>query len=376
VTPDRAGRLTAALIVRDESRYLPGCLESLTIADEIVVVDTGSTDDTIDIARRFGATILHHEWAGDFAAPRNRGLDAATGAWILYIDADERLRVPDGAQVKCLLDDPRHVACTVRYLPRTGFTRYHEHRLFRNDPRIRFHGRIHESFLGDMAAIIDTDDRSVAVSTVEIDHLGYDGDLSRKHARNLPLLRARLEETPNHVYSWDHLGRTLAAMGQPEEARAAWRTGIEIARRRGWADVLDSLPYADLLRELSPSADGYAELLAEALEHFPDDHMLRWIEGRALMSAGRFEEARPLFERLITVDPDTYCHARIGYDRRIFRVLAYDSLGVIHFRLGQPAESRLYFELASAADPAEPAHHVRRLLMESRMQAAATGSWR
>src|SRR5438552_2548557 len=85
--------LTAAMIARDEERHLPACLASLAdVVDEVVLVDTGSVDRTVEIARAHGATVLHHSWSDDFSAPRNLGLDNARGRWILYIDADERLR--------------------------------------------------------------------------------------------------------------------------------------------------------------------------------------------------------------------------------------------------------------------------------------------
>ncbi|MGO9882155.1 MAG: glycosyltransferase family 2 protein, partial [Solirubrobacteraceae bacterium] len=96
--------LSGALIVRDESRVLSDCLASIReIVDEIVVVDTGSVDDSVEIARRYGARVIHHPWRDDFAQARNAALDAARGEWILYIDADERLSGGDRASVEQLL---------------------------------------------------------------------------------------------------------------------------------------------------------------------------------------------------------------------------------------------------------------------------------
>ena len=83
-------RLSACLIVKDEEARLPECLASIAFCDEVIVVDSGSTDRTTEIARASGATILEHPWEG-FAVQRNVGLDAARGEWILEIDADERV---------------------------------------------------------------------------------------------------------------------------------------------------------------------------------------------------------------------------------------------------------------------------------------------
>ena len=111
-------RLTAAVIVKDEAEHLAGCLASLRGAvDEIVVVDTGSTDGSVAVAQGFGAVVLHHEWAGNFSDARNRGLDRATGEWILYIDADERLQVPAGA-LRSAVDRDDAAACWVLFQPR------------------------------------------------------------------------------------------------------------------------------------------------------------------------------------------------------------------------------------------------------------------
>src|SRR5680860_285424 len=97
-------RISLCMIMRDEEEHLARCLASVQgVVDEIVIVDTGSVDRSIEIAESFGARVLHEEWHGDFATPRNTGIDAATGDWILVLDADEELI--DGAALKELLHD-------------------------------------------------------------------------------------------------------------------------------------------------------------------------------------------------------------------------------------------------------------------------------
>src|SRR5258708_8519030 len=106
--PDRPSlaRVSATLIVRDESRFIEDCLRSLVgVADEIVVVDTGSNDETLEKARRFPIELSHFAWRGDFSAARNFAIEQATGDWILYIDADERLHVPSLRAVHDAVDD-------------------------------------------------------------------------------------------------------------------------------------------------------------------------------------------------------------------------------------------------------------------------------
>ena len=107
------------------------------------------------------------------------------------------------------------------FRPQTGFTRYREHRLFRNRGDLRFRGVIHESILPALHEACTREGAHVAGSAAALDHLGYDGNLSAKHLRNRPLLEARLATEPDHVYSRDHLGLTLLGMGDDDGAEAA-----------------------------------------------------------------------------------------------------------------------------------------------------------
>src|SRR5215471_14880105 len=194
-------RLSATLIVRDESAVIEDCLKSLAgVVDEIVLVDTGSRDDTIEKARRFPISLHTFEWCGDFSAARNFALDQATGDWILYIDADERFEIPDMPTLRRLLEDRSKVAWRLRFYPRIGTTPYAELRLFRNDPRIRFHGVIHEHMKDGINAVCREDGLEIGVCDLVLRHIGYEADQRHKIARNVPLLRAYLEREPNRVY--------------------------------------------------------------------------------------------------------------------------------------------------------------------------------
>lgn len=98
-------RLSACLIVRDEERRLPDALASVAFCDEVVVVDSGSTDRTVAIARDAGATVVEHPWSG-FGAQRNVAIDHATGDWILEVDADETITPELACEIRAFLDDP------------------------------------------------------------------------------------------------------------------------------------------------------------------------------------------------------------------------------------------------------------------------------
>jgi glycosyltransferase involved in cell wall biosynthesis len=357
--------LSASMIVRDEARHLAACLASVRdVVDEMVVVDTGSKDDTVAIAESFGAQVFQFPWVDDFAAARNFALDRSRGSWILYIDADERLRPADRAYVEEVLSDPRIVGYQLRFYPLTGHTGFWEHRLFRNDPRIRFEGAIHERITLALQRVARSDGLGIARADLTLDHFGYDGDQSRKHLRNLPLLRKQIERDPRRIFLWDHLATVLAALEDDAGAVEAWSNAIAIARTGGGPPGERALPYAGLIRWQHARGRDIDDLLHEARVLFPQDHTLAWIEGRRLMERHRYEEAIAIFERLAAIDAEQLVDPVAAYDKRIFGALSYASLGAAFFRLGRYQESARWFRRAEEAEPEDRQHAIRRRLAE------------
>ena len=357
--------LSASLIVRNEERFLEGCLRSLADrADEIVVVDTGSTDRSREIAADLGARVVDHPWADDFSAARNAAIDAARGAWILYIDADERIVEFDQPAIHAQLADPSYACYRVLFRPVTGLTRYREYRLFRNHPEIRFRGVIHESLLPALHEYRARTGLLIGDSPLALDHLGYDGDQSHKHARNLRLLRARLEHDPDHVYSLDHLGNTLRGMGDDSGAEAAWRRAIDVVRATGPRAASDSLPWAHLAEFLLGQKQDAAALLDEGRRLFPENHSLTWLRARGHIEMGEHEAAMPLLEALMRIDVDALADGSLAFDRGIFGVHAHAALGLCTFKLGRYAESAQHYARAEALDPDSVEIRSKRMLAE------------
>jgi glycosyltransferase involved in cell wall biosynthesis len=136
-----SSKLSVVIIARNEAHCIGACLASVKWADETVVVDSGSQDATIDIARRAGARVIQTPWLG-FAATKNLGIDAAVGEWVLSIDADEEADAPLREEIAALLSSgPRHAAYRIRresyYLGRLmrhgGWGSDWHTRLFRRD---------------------------------------------------------------------------------------------------------------------------------------------------------------------------------------------------------------------------------------------------
>lgn len=217
-----AASLALTMIVRDEEANIERCLKSAApFVDEIIVVDTGSTDATAAIAARCGAKVHHFAWIDDFAAARNFALDQSTCDWNLVLDADERI-VEGGKGLRALLGEP----------PFIGFVRIKStveidaaaHASITRLPRllpkgVRYEGRIHEQ---PVATLPGRDTGLV------VEHSGYETHaLAKKKGRNERLLLAALEENPGDVYLLYQLGREYQVAEEFGKSAAAFKSAIE-----------------------------------------------------------------------------------------------------------------------------------------------------
>jgi len=345
------GLISATMIVRDEEHFLPACLASIVdLVDEMVVVDTGSRDRTRDIARDFGARLIDFPWIDDFSAARNVAIEHARFDWMLYIDADERARPVDRKLLARDLDAPDLVTATVEFRPRTGFTAYREHRLIRRDPRIRFHGAMHETFLADVNRLVDAGAGRIGASRLTLDHVGYDGDQSHKLDRNLRLLLKQIEAAPRRPYLRWHLGSVLHDLGRLEEAEASWREGARLAREMENPTPDAALCAVELAKLAVLAGRDPGGAVADGLGVHPGNWMLRWLGGKALLQRGEVDAARPIFEALAAIDPATLVD-HMSYDGRIFGASALQELAEAAFQREDYAESAALFARALAKDP-------------------------
>lgn len=307
--------------------------------DEIVVVDTGSSDDTVAVARSFGATVVETDWQDDFSAPRNLALAHATGRWILSIDADEWL-APATPPLDGLLAADGVAAYMVLLRPARGYTPYRECRLFRNLPEARFDGRIHERILPSLAGL-----GAVRRCPLLIEHSGYENVGAAKARRDLPLLAAHVEESPGELDQWRRLAEAAAAAGDTERARSAYERAVQLARAASGPPA--ALAYSGFAHFLLAAGDDARGLIAEGLERFPSNHLLTWLRARTEND----EDALAWWERLAAVDVERLPEQGISYDERLFDAVALAGLAGCLFRLGRYAESADAYARAAAAAP-------------------------
>ena len=282
---ERAVRLTErtislCMIVKDEEDMLPGCLAAVApFVDELVIVDTGSTDRTREIAAEFGATVVEFEWNGSFSDARNESLRHATSDWILWLDADEHLVAADGPQLRELVKrtwvEGFHVIETHFLGAGDGDTASHAPmRLFRRRPEHAWRGTVHEQVAWSLPNWLPG---RVQHSTVRVDHYGYLTSVVEDRAkgeRNLALLMAQLEEERT-AFTCFNIGTEHAQLGDWSEARTWLEEALALARSAGdgwnadsWVPLL--VNRATSARRVTGDIDGALELAGEALGWWPE----------------------------------------------------------------------------------------------------------
>ena len=297
--------ISLCMIVKNEERFLAECLESVKdVVDEINIVDTGSTDRTVEIARSYGANIEFREWRKDFAWARNEALAMATRRWTLVLDADEELERESVGLMKSLRTTPAglcavyiNIVNLISDATGTGTMSHRLIRVFPTTPLLRYGGVIHESVYrtdgGEMAAVL---------TPVTILHKGYTNEMlvgRDKDSRNKPLVSRAYEENGDDSFSLFNFGNSAICSGDIE-------VGIEVLERMlaTAKEVKLYFPLAYLMLgqtycEVLGQNDKALEIIEDGCEKFPIDAGLVFTKGQVLVKLGRIEEARELFEKAL-----------------------------------------------------------------------------
>ncbi len=348
------------MIVRDEERFLDGALESMRgVADEICVVDTGSTDASIEIAQRRGARVQSVAWRDDFAWARNVSLEMATRRWIFVLDADERLMPSSRTLVQHIGGSPaalRGAWVRARNLNDdyrgSGAMSNALVRLFPNDPRIRYRNAIHEFVtLDDGEGGLDA-----AMTSIEIEHHGYLADVvtdRRKGERNLRLSRAAAERAPNDPYHQYNLGMAAILAGDRRLAIASLAAMVRLTdgSRRGFRPH-GLVTLADLYLSDGNVATAL-ETVDVAIRETPNNPNAHFVRGRIFALDGRLYEARDAFGAAIAAGESS--QEQFVVDEEIARWKAHSEIGATLMREERFEEALRWFELALRVRPdAEP----------------------
>ncbi|RJX18765.1 MAG: glycosyltransferase [Ammonifex sp.] len=295
-------KISLCMIVRNEEGNLDRCLKSAHgCVDEIVVVDTGSEDATPDIARSYGALVVHSPWRNDFSQARNASLQHATGDWILVLDADEELPEETARNLRTLTVTAAVEAWTftiVSPLSAGGDslkTRHLNLRMFKNRSTYRFEGRIHEQI--KPAILRGKSSEVIQYSRLSIVHYGYIRD-SRgyrgKTLRNIAILCEVCADNPQDSFNNYNLGVSYFSLGDLEKSREHYETALcHMDPHAGFAAALYR-NYCLCLCEIGDYAKAL-EVADKGLAFFPDYPDLYFLKGQMFWDLGMIARAKACF---------------------------------------------------------------------------------
>jgi len=386
------------MIVRNEAERLSHCLESVRdLVDEMVVLDTGSTDETVAIAQSFGATVGSYKWNDDFAAARNAALEQVTGDWVLVLDADETLveaAIP--AIRQSIANDNLLVVNLVRHEIGAEQSPYSlVSRLFRRHPAVRF-DRPYHALIDDSVLTLKEQEAHWQVADlpmVAIAHAGYEpGTISQqnKAARAQAALERYLANHPDDVYAHSKLGAIYVQANDFEHGLATLKRGLKLQEQQpsanphltyelhyhlGIARTRQSLPELALshYRVALKQPIGDRLKLGAALNL-----------GNLLKASGNLDAAREMYETCIQIDADfARAHFNLGtvlramgkpqqaiahYERALQiapnYAEAHQNLGVALLKLGKVRDSLKAFERAIALHETTNPQEAQRIRQE------------
>lgn len=221
------------MIVKNEEKNIKRCLDSIeSIADEIIIVDTGSNDETLNICSSYNAKVINHKWNNDFSEARNVSLEYATKDYILFLDADEEISKEDLEKLKALLSSKKlaegYFFRLTNIINGTEVGEYVVFRFFKNKRKYRFRGKVHEQ----IANCIQKHNKDKCIENIDIKiyHYGYDPNkvnIESKYKRNMGILNTYTEEEKDAYYFYV-LGNEYARITDFKSAIESYEKSLDL----------------------------------------------------------------------------------------------------------------------------------------------------
>jgi tetratricopeptide (TPR) repeat protein len=301
-------RISLTMIVKNEAATLARCLASVQdIVDEIIVVDTGSSDSTKEIAQQHCARVFDLPWPDSFSAARNESIRHASGQWLLWLDSDEYFDEANREKLRALFADLPNDNTAYVMQQRSGAANgsaalVGQMRLFRNHPDIRWDYRVHEQMLPSLKKAGHT----IRFTDIAIEHSGYVDPVLRhkKLERNLRLLHLDMAERPNDPFTLFNLGWAYADLGRCGEAIPLLQRSLHHSHN---ADSITPKLYSLLTqchRRLGQFAEAWAACQAGHVR-CPDDAELLFLKGQLCQQRGDRAGARACWSQLLEVHSAT-----------------------------------------------------------------------
>jgi len=345
--------LSLSMIVRDEAAQIEDCLRSVQgFVDEMVVVDTGSTDNTVALAQALGARVEEIDWPGDFAPARNQALQWVSGDWVLVLDADERLRPEAMGPLRALMAQPDVLLINLLRHERGAVQSPYSNvsRLFRRHPAIRWSRAYHSMVDDSVADLLQQESHWRIADCPEpaLLHDGYRPELlaqGNKPQRLREAMEAELLERPGDPYACAKLGGLEVAEGNLERGTTLLRQGLEQCPADAHPEryeLLLHLALAEAGRDPAAAVALYREALALPLA--PRLSLAARLNLAALLlQLGQAQEAETLCQRATAAAPEIS--------------LGWYNLGLIRRRLGDIAGALEAYREARRLQPDHPETH-------------------
>lgn len=286
--------LSICIITKNEELNLTRCINSVkNIADEIIVVDTGSTDNTVNLAKSLGALVYYHKWNNNFSEAKNVALDKCTKDWIFVIDADEALEKNHDLQLKNLIQNTNKEALYLNLINWIGNTSINENqslRIFRNRKEYRFVSRLHEQIYNSIEKSRGCD--VFTTTDLTLNHYGYDHnivDMGKKSVRNIAVLNSYPDNEKDGLFYFG-LGSEYLKINNILEAKEAFIKSISFVDDnksfRSYASV--SLAKACFDLKEYQTALNYVNLFIKELPDFRDLYFLKSVYNHEI---GKYSES-------------------------------------------------------------------------------------
>jgi tetratricopeptide (TPR) repeat protein len=362
-------KLSLCMIVKDEEAALPKCLGSVKdVVDEIIVLDTGSTDKTPDIAKQFGAEVHHFKWCNDFSAARNDALKYVTGDWVLVLDADESLTQQIVPHIREAIESDLHLLINlVRHEVGAEQSPYSMvSRLFKNHPDIRFSRPYHALVDDSISAILakEPDWQVGYLPQVAILHEGYQKNAiaqQNKYAKAQTAMEGFLVNHPDDPYVCSKLGALYVETGKIAQGLELLIKGV--ASKQANDEILYELYYH--LGIAYTRLQNYKQAMAHytaaiKLHIYPMLKLGSYNNlGNLLKAAGDLKYAKAAYETALRIDPNFAAgHYNLGMTFKALGLFneaiasyeqaiklnpnyaeAYQNLGVVLLKLGNVQDS-------------------------------------
>ncbi|WP_267383920.1 tetratricopeptide repeat protein [Cyanobacterium sp. uoEpiScrs1] len=362
-------KLSLCMIVKDEEKNLTTCLESVqNIVDEMVVMDTGSTDKTVEIAQKFGAIVPCFSWCNDFSIARNAALNYTTGDWVLILDADEVFNQKIAYQIReAIADENNLVINLVRHEIGASQSPYSlVSRLFRRHPAVKFSRPYHAIIDDSVSELLKRESnwKIAELPMIAVFHYGYNPKAITsldKYKKARQAMENFIKDHPNDPYVCSKLGALYLQINKEKSGIKLLKQALKSNKAN--THILFELHY-HLGNAYTRQQDNY-----KAIKHYQkalDQEIMPPLKlgaynnlGVALQSMGNFKSASKAYETTIQIDPSFvtgYYNFAITLNamgkltdaETIYKKLlslspnyaaAYQNLGVVLFKLKKVLES-------------------------------------